>query len=111
MQLTIAQEPHGDWTVLIVRGELDLHSQSVLRAQLDGIDPTARQVALDMSEVGFVDSSGLGAIVGALQQLRERGGDLSLIAPDDAPLTRMLSLTGLDQVLTPLPDRTALGAA
>ncbi|HEX6844354.1 MAG TPA: STAS domain-containing protein [Actinomycetota bacterium] len=111
MELTIAQERQGDWTVLVVHGELDLYSQPLLREQVHGIDGDAPKVALDLSGVGFVDSSGLGAIVGSLQDVRARGGELTLIAPDGAPLARMLALTGLDGMLRPLPDRTALGAS
>lgn len=111
MELTIAEERQGDWTVLVMQGELDLYSHPLLRERVHGVGDGRVKVALDLSEVGFVDSSGLGAIVGTLQHLRARGGELRLIAPDGAPLTRMLTLTGLDQLMRPLPDRDALGAA
>jgi anti-sigma B factor antagonist len=112
MEMTIARERQGDWTVLVVHGELDLYSQPLLREEVHGVDDgAAPKVAIDLSDVGFVDSSGLGAIVGSLQHVRARGGDLTLIAPAGAPLARMLALTGLDELLRPLPDRAALGAA
>jgi anti-sigma B factor antagonist len=88
--------------VVEVGGELDLYTapsfrESVLEAAGD-IDPP--KVIIDFRGLGFIDSSGLGAIVACLKHLRERGGDLALAAPEGSGLRRLLDLTGLDRVLT-----------
>ena len=102
MDLTLDRRTHGDWAVVEVGGELDLYTapsfrESVLEAAADTGPP---KVIVDFRGLGFIDSSGLGAIVACLKHLRERGGDLSLAAPDGSGLRRLLDLTGLDRVLT-----------
>lgn len=85
-----------------VAGELDLYTapsfrETVLEAA-EGVDPP--RVIVDFQRLGFIDSSGLGAIVACLKHLRERGGELTLVAPGGSGLRRLLDLTGLDRVLT-----------
>jgi anti-sigma B factor antagonist len=87
----------GTWSVFAVSGELDLATAPGLRERVREITPDGPlKVALDLTGVGFVDSSGLGAIVACLKHVRELGGDLVLVAPDASPLAKLLSLTGLE---------------
>jgi len=87
----------GTWSVLAVAGELDLATAPGLRERVREMDPNGSlKVALDLTEVGFVDSSGLGAIVACLKHVRELGGDLVLVAPDASPVAKLLNLTGLE---------------
>lgn len=102
MDLSLDQRTHGSWVVVEVAGELDLYTapsfrESVLEATNDRTPP---RVIVDFHRLGFIDSSGLGAIVACLKNLRERGGDLTLVAPEGSSLRRLLDLTGLDRVLT-----------
>jgi anti-sigma B factor antagonist len=87
----------GTWSVLSVSGELDLATAPGLRERVRETTPAGPQkVALDLTGVGFVDSSGLGAIVASLKHVRELGGDLVLVAPDASPVVKLLKLTGLE---------------
>jgi anti-sigma B factor antagonist len=102
LDLSLERRTHGTWAVVDVGGELDLYTapsfrESVLEAAGDTEPP---KVIVDFRGLGFIDSSGLGAIVACLKHLRERGGDLALAAPDGSGLRRLLDLTGLDRVLT-----------
>ena len=102
MDLSLDRRTHGSWAVVEVGGELDLYTapgfrESVLEAAGDTDPP---KVIVDFGALGFIDSSGLGAIVACLKHLRERGGDLALAAPEGSGLRRLLDLTGLDRVLT-----------
>ena len=102
MDLSLDKRTHGTWAVIDVGGELDLYTapsfrESVLEAAGDNDPP---KVIVDFRGLGFIDSSGLGAIVACLKHLRERGGDLALAAPEGSGLRRLLDLTGLDRVLT-----------
>ena len=102
MDLTLERRTHGSWAVVDVGGELDLYTapsfrETVLEASGETDPP---KVIVDFRSLGFIDSSGLGAIVACLKHLRERGGDLALAAPEDSGLRRLLDLTGLDRVLT-----------
>lgn len=102
MDLSLDRRTHGSWVVVEVAGELDLYTapsfrETVLEAA-DGDD--LPRVIVDFQRLGFIDSSGLGAIVACLKHLRERGGELTLVAPEGSGLRRLLDLTGLDRVLT-----------
>jgi anti-anti-sigma factor len=105
--LTIGELNHGDWRLLVVDGELDLYSRAMLSARISPSDAGSR-LAMDLTGVRFVDSSGLATIVDARRRVQESGGVFTLIAPPDSPVARMLALTGLTELVRPLADRTAL---
>ncbi|HEY1633414.1 MAG TPA: STAS domain-containing protein [Acidimicrobiales bacterium] len=88
-----------DPPVLTVRGEVDLASAPKLAAAITELmDRGNTNLAVDLGSVEFIDSSGLGVLVGSLRRLREDGGDLVLRAASPA-VTRILELTGLDGLL------------
>ena len=100
IELQIETRHEDGWTILVVGGELDLYTAPRLRDQvLAAVDGGADHIAIDLNGVGFIDSTGLGILVACLKRVREREGRLVLIAPETSPLRRLLSLTGLQQVL------------
>jgi anti-sigma B factor antagonist len=109
IELDIESRTEDGWTVLEARGELDLYTAPKLRDEVLGIiDRGDDRIAIDLNGVGFIDSTGLGILVACLKRVREREGRMVLIAPESSPLRRLLSLTGLEQVL---PTHTQLGDA
>jgi anti-sigma B factor antagonist len=106
-------EPVGDVHVVTLRGEIDAFTAPSLREDLRHLveDVGALAVVVDLASVTFLDSSALGALVGVLRRLRERGGRLRIVQPHTAA-ARIFELTGLDAVLELYPDReAALSAA
>ena len=98
IDLTIDARVEGDWDVVVVRGEVDLYTSPTLRAAIErSLDRGARRVLVDLRDVGFMDSSGLGVLVGGLRRSRERGGELALVCGEGSVM-RVLSMTGLDRV-------------
>ena len=90
----------GPWTVVTVRGELDLATTPALREALDaGFTPGEPRVAVDLSRVSFMDSSTLGVLVAYLKRARERGGELRLVGVQGSP-AKVIALTGLDTAFT-----------
>lgn len=87
-----------DMAVLAVRGELDLASIEVLRSTVGGYIGRSSHIVLDLSDMTFCDSTGLGTFVGLHRQSAAAGGRLSLAAPrrrvDD-----LLKLSGIDRVI------------
>jgi stage II sporulation protein AA (anti-sigma F factor antagonist) len=81
-----------------VSGEIDHHSALSMRRDVDNIiwNRTPTHLILDMSEVEFMDSSGLGFIMGRYALMREIGGNLSLRDPSPVVL-KMLTMTGFDK--------------
>ena len=99
MSVTIRRREQPPWTVLSVGGDLDVVGapdlrQAVVTAVADG----SRLLALDLSELDFVDSFGIGAVVGALKRLRQRGGDLALVCPSPR-IRRVFEICDLDRIL------------
>ena len=84
--------------VVSVSGEIDHHSASGMRREVDNIiwNRTPTHLILDMSEVEFMDSSGLGFIMGRYALMREIGGSLSLRNPSSVVM-KMLTMTGFDK--------------
>ncbi|MFL5766494.1 MAG: STAS domain-containing protein [Actinomycetota bacterium] len=88
----------ADWTVVDVKGEVDLYTSPRLRERIvELVEDGHIRIVVNLEEVGFLDSSGLGALVGALKRVNERGGRLVLVCPEGSPL-KVLTITGLDKV-------------
>lgn len=94
----VAVSSADDGHLLRLTGELDMATAHKLRDQLTTLaDDGARQVTIDLSELEFIDSTGLSVLVSGLKRLREQGGDLMLRSP--RPGTRkILEITGLTEV-------------
>ena len=91
-------------TVLEISGELDIYTAQRLRAALvDHTEADGHRLVLDLSELTFIDSSGLGVLVGAFKQARLKGGALVLAGPR-GQLLKILNVTGLDKVFPVRPD-------
>ncbi len=81
-------------------GELDMSTAPQLRDELARLaSGGASVVTLDLSDLAFIDSTGLSVLITALKRLRQQGGDLTLRSP--TPGTRkVLEITGLTQVFS-----------
>ena len=82
-----------------VRGEVDVYTAPQLRERLYSVvGDGATRVVLDLSAMTFIDSTGLGVVVGALKRLRESGGDLVLRSPSRST-RKVLEITGLTRIV------------
>lgn len=98
MELSLTTREIAGYAVVEARGEVDIYTSSLLRERLvEVVEAGARQVVVDLSRVDFLDSSGLGVLVGALKRLRTAGGDLSLVCASDK-LLKIFRITALDRV-------------
>jgi stage II sporulation protein AA (anti-sigma F factor antagonist) len=98
MEHTIMSE-NGVMTVFL-RGEMDHHNASPLREQIDAAitfeNPAV--LKLDLSQIAFCDSSGLGFIMGRYRRMESAGGSLTLVNPS-APTMKILRLAGVDSLI------------
>lgn len=89
----------GRWEVLTVRGEIDMATTPRFRQRLLGVIGAGCQcVVIDISGVEFIDSTGLGVLMGGAKRVRSAGGDIRLVAAG-SHLTELIKLTRLDRVL------------
>jgi anti-sigma B factor antagonist len=105
VDLTLESTIEADWAVVEVTGELDLHTAPQLRERLSELTAEGHdRVLLDCSKLTFMDSTGLGVLVGHLKRTRERGHKLAL-AGLRAPVMKILTITGLDELFPTHPSR------
>jgi anti-sigma B factor antagonist len=86
------------YTICRPVGELDAFTVSQFRQTLAELASSPR-LLIDMSGVPFVDSAGLGALIGGIRRARELGGDVA-VACSRPTLTRLLRTTGFDRIVT-----------
>lgn len=92
--LSVSTAAENDQTIVAAIGEVDAASADVLRAAIfDVIEGGQPKVAVDMSEVSFIDSSGLRVLIAGFKAAESAGGALSVRAPSDA-VRRLLEITG-----------------
>ena len=102
--MRIDVERVGDTLLARVDGDLDLSTAAAFRETIDrSLDGAgAKHLVLNMSSLTFVDSSGLGAILGRYRRVSERGG--RLVAADvPTNISRLLALSGLQKIITTYP--------
>jgi anti-anti-sigma factor len=98
IDLRISVARHAGQTVMALEGELDLATTRELEARLGEDDVAAGDVVMDLSQLSFIDASGLRALVAAYRAAVARGHSLS-VTRTSPPLERMLSLTGSRRLL------------
>jgi len=102
-------ETLGDWVVVRLRGEVDLSwSQQVRRAILNALGATGK-VGVELSEVSYIDSSGIAALVEGLQNARSKGQKFGLVGVSKSVMA-VLQLARLDRVFPIFPDLEAARA-
>ncbi|WP_028808350.1 STAS domain-containing protein [Streptomyces canus] len=106
----VTGDEQGEWTVLSVSGELDLVTSPVLRARVhDAVAEGRHSLVLDLSEVYFCDSSGVGVLIASRRLIRSCRGDLRLILPaqgaaDGSHVNRVLGALGVRRLFDVHPD-------
>ena len=93
--------PEPGVVLLRASGDVDAYTAPGLRARLHEATEAggdAELVVVDLERVTFIDSAGLGTLVGAHRRMRERGGWLRIVRPPPL-VARAFELTGLDTVL------------
>lgn len=81
-------------------GEIDHHSAVKVRSDIDDLIFAERpqKTILNLSEISFMDSSGLGLIMGRYSLMKELGGSLALRSPTQAVM-KIISLAGMDRII------------
>jgi len=94
-----ADNPPGGTTLTVV-GEIDVATSPALRRELHSlIDDGATAIVIDFSATTFIDSSGLGVLVGALKRLPADGHDGALVLKGlQDPVRKVFEITGLTEL-------------
>jgi anti-sigma B factor antagonist len=92
---TFAVFVRGPWSILRVSGEIDMATAPRLRQQVVVMVNTGHlNVILDLTEVDFLDSVGLGVVVGAVKRVRTNGGEIHIVCANEQIL-KLFDITRL----------------
>ena len=95
MDLRLDVSERDQWTVLAVGGEVDVATAPRLREQLISlVNDGHHRIVVDLDGVDFIDSTGLGVLIGALKRVRGHDGDLALVCTEPSVL-KVFEITGL----------------
>ena len=111
MDLSLSTRTEGDRTIVEVGGEIDVYTAPRLREQLvDLVADGKYHLVVDMERVDFLDSTGLGVLVGGLKRVRGQEGTLRIVCTQER-LLKIFRITGLTKVF-PIHDSVeeAIGA-
>src|SRR4028119_292751 len=98
VDLSLSTREEGDRTVVEVGGEIDVYTAPRLREQLvDLVADGKYHLIVDMERVDFLDSTGLGVLVGGLKRVRAHDGSLRLVCTQERIL-KIFRITGLTKV-------------
>jgi len=98
MELEIRTTQKSGACVVVVEGEVDVYTAAQLKEVLvENIEGGCPNVVVDLDGVAFIDSSGLGVLVGGLRRAKERSGSVRLVCTRENVL-KIFRITGLDKV-------------
>jgi anti-sigma B factor antagonist len=99
--MSFEEVDQGTYVVLEPEGKFNLVAAPQLKARIDDLVAVGKaRLVVDLHAVDFIDSSGLGALIGGLKTARQQGGDLRIAAAGDQ-VRAVLKLTNLDRILAP----------
>lgn len=110
-KIDIEVSDQENFKVIKPAGDLDVYTVGSLRDSIGQmIEDETLRVVVDLDSVPFMDSSGLGALMGGLRRLREAGGDLSIACTREQHL-KLFTITGFGEgvVIAPTVEEAAAG--
>src|ERR1044072_113250 len=100
MELGLDVTEKNGYAGLAVRGEGDVYARPRLRERLvELVSQGKHEIVVDLEGVDFLDSTGLGVLVGGLKRLRSHDGDLTLVCTQHRIL-KVFEITGLTKVFS-----------
>lgn len=98
MDLRLDVSERDGWSVLQIGGEIDVATAPKLRERLLAMVSEQRyRIVVDLEEVDFIDSTGLGVLIGARKRVGIQDGEMRLVCTD-ARIVKVFEITGLDRV-------------
>lgn len=98
MELSLDTTHRGGRVIVAVKGEVDVYTAPRLREELGELVADGHvRIVVDLAQVEFMDSTGLGVLVGGLKKVRARDGSLDLVCTQER-LLKIFQITGLAKV-------------
>lgn len=104
MSLHISTERTGDTLIVRLEGELDHHTAELVRDRVESeLDRGAEHLVMSLEGLSFMDSSGIGVILGRYKRVTNAGGRMALCAVNDQ-LMKLFELSGMLKILRIYPN-------
>lgn len=98
MELALSSHTLESFEIIEIGGEVDVYTAPKLReAIVTAVEAGHLRLIIDVEKVEFLDSTGLGVLVGALKRVRADGGSLDIVCTQERIL-KIFAITGLDKV-------------
>lgn len=98
MDLSLSNRPEGNHMIVEVGGEIDVYTAPRLREKMvELVNAGHYDLVVDMESVDFLDSTGLGVLVGGLKRVRSHDGSLQIVCTQER-LLKIFRITGLTKV-------------
>ncbi len=96
----LTHEKHRGAVTVRLSGDLDHHTAVAIREELDRLiaDPSVKKLILDLSELNFMDSSGIGMMIGRYKMMARRGGSVA-VRSRGGQIDRLMELSGLYRII------------
>jgi len=92
------QTPREGVAIIALSGEADVYTSPTIKQQIvDLLNNGTTKLIVDLTSVEYLDSTGLGVLIGGLKRARERDGDLKLIC-ENVRILRIFEITGLTKI-------------
>ncbi|MFC5988048.1 anti-sigma F factor antagonist [Marinicrinis lubricantis] len=101
MSLQMDMEMYRNTLIVRLKGELDHHSADVVRKKMEEVIESgqSRHIILSMKELSFMDSSGLGVILGRYKQITGKGGKM-VVCDVNPSIYRLFEMSGLFKIMS-----------
>jgi anti-sigma B factor antagonist len=101
MDLDFDVKKTGGNVVMAIKGEIDLYSVKQLKENVANVmeDEKQAKIIMDLEQVKYIDSTGLGILIGIRRRCMEKGGELVLVFNSDR-IKNLFTITGLQNVFT-----------
>ena len=107
LSIDVQTTPDGKTQIFVLHGSMDIATSPTVRAALlEAADGGRHDVIVDLTQLEFLDSTGLGALIGAHKRAKEHGGRVRLVA-QEGQILRLLRITGLLGVFSVYHDLDA----
>jgi anti-sigma B factor antagonist len=104
LTIDVSSAQDGRVQLFSLGGSLDIATSPALRAALlEAAEHDGHEIIVDLATLEFLDSTGLGALIGARKRASEHGGSVRLVA-QDGQILRLLRITGLLEVFAVYPS-------
>ncbi len=98
MDINIETEELGACSVINVHGDIDVYSSPKVKETINAlIEKEAYKIIINLEDIRYIDSTGLGVLIGALKRVKEHGGNITVVC-SNPQIKKVFTITGLVKI-------------